>query len=77
MTDSSQTAPVQESQRHQSLDALRGFALLGILSINIIGFGLPGMAFIFPSVAGGAEGANLTSWIATEMFAFGSMRTLF
>ena len=37
MTDN---VPVRESQRIESLDVLRGFALLGILLLNIIGFGL-------------------------------------
>lgn len=77
MSDDIKVAPVQNKQRHQSLDALRGFALLGILSINILGFGLPGMAFMFPSVAGGTEGANFTAWAITEMYSLGSMRTLF
>ena len=34
-----ETAPINESQRIESLDVLRGFALLGILLLNIIGFG--------------------------------------
>ena len=28
-------------QRHISLDAMRGFAVMGILAMNIIGFAMP------------------------------------
>lgn len=77
MSDTQSLEPVSSSQRHLSLDALRGFALLGILSINIGGFGLVGFAIMFPLVSGGVDGANATSWIITNMFAEGSMRTLF
>jgi uncharacterized protein len=37
-----------------SLDVLRGFALLGILLLNIVSFGLPFAAYLNPTVAGGA-----------------------
>lgn len=33
--------PVREVQRIPSLDVIRGFALLGILLMNIHGMGLP------------------------------------
>jgi uncharacterized protein len=34
-------APVSRQERISSVDALRGFALLGILLMNITSFGLP------------------------------------
>jgi len=37
--------PVKETARIESLDLLRGFALLGILLLNIIGFGLHSSAY--------------------------------
>jgi uncharacterized protein len=77
MSEASISVPVSTDKRHMSLDAMRGFALLGILSINIAGFGLAGFGIMFPEVSGGTDGANATSWIITNMFAEGSMRTLF
>ena len=41
-----------------SLDVLRGFALLGILTMNIIIFALPFMHYANPSVAGELQGLN-------------------
>ena len=38
------------SQRIYSIDMLRGFALLGILIMNIISFSMPGMAYFNPKV---------------------------
>ena len=35
-----QPCPTTEASRIESLDVLRGFALLGILLLNIIGFGM-------------------------------------
>ena len=46
MTDN---APVRESQRIESLDVLRGFALLGILLLNIIGFAFISSGYVAPS----------------------------
>ena len=38
------------SQRIHSIDMLRGFALLGILIMNIISFSMPAMAYFNPKV---------------------------
>ncbi len=70
------TAPVGESGRIDALDVLRGVAVLGILLMNIVGFGLP-LAYVDPTVHGGATGANLWTWIATSVFFEGTMRGLF
>jgi uncharacterized protein len=69
-------APVAESERLQSLDALRGVALFGILLMNITGFGLP-YAYDDPTNFGGATGANLWAWITTNMVFEGTQRGLF
>ena len=50
--------PVAERERVASIDVLRGFALLGILLINITGFSLPIDAMHDPVPAGGDSGAN-------------------
>ena len=43
-----------ETQRIQTLDILRGFALLGILLINILGFGLASSSYTYamPTITG-------------------------
>jgi uncharacterized protein len=69
-------APTAEESRILSLDIARGLALCGILLMNITGFGLP-LAYNDPTIAGGAEGADLWSWIITSMFFEGTQRGLF
>jgi uncharacterized protein len=68
--------PVQGGERISSLDTVRGFALLGILLMNIVGFGLHG-AYDNPTNSGGATGANLWAWIVMHILAEGKMRCLF
>jgi uncharacterized protein len=60
-----------------SLDVLRGFALLGILLLNIVSYGLPFAAYLNPTVAGGATGANLAVWYLATVFWDGKMRAIF
>ncbi|NMM47768.1 DUF418 domain-containing protein [Flammeovirgaceae bacterium KN852] len=55
---------------------MRGCVLLGILIMNINGMGLAG-AYGNPTVAGGAEGVDLYTWITANMFFEGTMRALF
>lgn len=69
--------PVQQSERIDSLDTLRGFSLLGILLLNILDFGLPFAAYTNPTVAGGAEGANFTTWLTAMTLWDGKFRCLF
>lgn len=66
--------PVDQDERIYSLDILRGIVLLGILLMNINLFGL---AKGDPSVAGGIQGLNLYTWMATNVFFEGTMRALF
>ena len=63
--------------RHQSLDAVRGFAVLGILLMNIVGMGLPSYAYLNPAYAGGDGGANLAAWAIAYVLVDGKMRALF
>lgn len=69
-------SPIKTNERIASLDLMRGFVLCGILIMNISGFGLA-HAYSDPTVAGGYEGWNLYTWIATNMFFEGTMRGLF
>lgn len=70
--------PTVESNRIESLDVFRGFALLGILLLNIIGFGLLSPSYSNPAfdlVSSGS--ASLIVWGGIELFAEGAMRCLF
>jgi uncharacterized protein len=69
--------PVSQTDRHTTLDALRGFALLGILLMNIVGFGFHFSAYDNPTAAGGSTGWNLGAWVAMHILAEGKMRALF
>ena len=70
-------AAAKAGDRYVSMDAVRGFAVLGILLMNIVGMGLPGFAYIDPTFYGGADGANLWTWAANFVFTDGKMRALF
>ncbi len=77
LTDQPSFNPIEKKSRINSLDVIRGIALLGILLMNINGMGLP-YAYSDPSIiAGGAVGLNLKVWIANEMLFEGTMRGLF
>ena len=65
------------SQRYLELDALRGFAVMGILAINIAAFAQPEMAFVTPLVSSHASGLDLGSWAANFILFDGKMRGLF
>ena len=72
-----ESRPVAEAERITALDALRGFALLGILLMNIVAMGMYGGAYNNPTVTGGATGPNLWVWTAMHILAEGKMRCLF
>ena len=61
-------APVADAQRIVSLDVLRGFALLGILVVNIGGFSMPGAAYFDPTAYGDLTGLNRFVWQVTHVF---------
>ena len=70
------TAPISESHRIESLDVLRGFALLGILLLNIIGFGFISSAYVAPGLTIQSP-ADMVAWILVDLTAEGAMRGLF
>ena len=43
--------PIERSARIDAIDILRGFALLGILLLNILGFGLHSAGYFNPLIA--------------------------
>jgi uncharacterized protein len=63
--------------RIQSLDAIRGVAVLGIFVINIVGFGLGENGFGNPLLVGGDGMLNHGLWTASNLLVEGSMRGLF
>jgi len=63
--------------RLQSLDTVRGVAVMGILLLNIVGFGMPEAAYFNPRAYGGSEGADLAVWIVNFILFDGKMRGLF
>ena len=69
--------PVSASQRYFSVDVLRGFALLGILAMNIVGFGWPGAAYGNPLRGGGFDGLDRVVWFFNHLFFEGKMMTIF
>ena len=60
-------APVSAAERFESLDVLRGVAVLGILVMNIYAFALPFAAYSNPLVMGGLEWYNLATWFTTHV----------
>ena len=69
--------PVERANRITAIDSIRGFAVLGILLMNIVGMGEYGAAYIDPTIIGGANGANLFVWAVMHVVADGKMRCLF
>ncbi|HIO65414.1 MAG TPA: DUF418 domain-containing protein [Planctomycetes bacterium] len=62
------TAPVTSKDRIVSLDVLRGFALLGILVMNIQSFSMPMAAYGNPTAFGDLTGINLRVWQFSHIF---------
>jgi len=71
-------APVATSERIESLDFIRGMAVMGILAANIVAFGQPFQAYMYPSAFLTEHGAaSEWMWIAQFMLVDGKMRGLF
>ena len=69
-------APVAAPQRLESLDLLRGFALCGILLVNIISMGGIWEAYV-PQTAPSLGNPDWMAWLVQHVFLQGSMRGLF
>ncbi|MBK5292751.1 MAG: DUF418 domain-containing protein [Acidobacteriia bacterium] len=70
-------APISGEERINSIDVLRGFALLGILLMNILTFGLPMAAYGNPNIWGGADGWDRIIYFIQFVAWDGKMRALF
>lgn len=65
------------SQRIFQLDSVRGLALLGILILNIGGFGLPRVAYMNPAYAGMPSFSDGLVWSLLSTFAQGTFLAMF
>ena len=70
-------APLSQQERIIILDSLRGFAILGILLMNIPGFALPDPVMYDPSVLNEWGTVNYKSWYFINWFMEGSQRAIF
>ncbi|WP_116091469.1 DUF418 domain-containing protein [Sphingomonas crusticola] len=67
----------RNAPRIATLDVIRGFAVCGILAMNIVSMGEPGYAYVDPNYYGGAHGADLAAWAIAYVLVDGKMRALF
>src|SRR5438034_9947064 len=63
------SGPVAETERIVPMDVLRGFALLGILVINIQSFAMVGAAYDNPAAYGDLNGASFLVWLFAVLLA--------
>ena len=75
--DRRDAGPVAQTARIVAIDVLRGFALLGILVMNVQLFAMPQAAYFNPTAYGDLEGANLYVWLAGRMLADQKFMTIF
>jgi uncharacterized protein len=69
--------PVKVTERVHSLDILRGFAILGILVINIEFFAQPLSKLLNPSLSSNFFGLNYYIWLIKEFVFFGKLWSIF
>jgi len=74
---SSPLSPVGETGRIDSIDVLRGVALLGIFVMNIPTFALSQYAYFSPELHGGFEGADYWTWLLSHIFFEQKMMSIF
>lgn len=70
-------APVSGEARLHSLDVLRGFALLGILVMNIQSFSMISAAYMNPAAYGDLTGLNRWVWILSHVLTDQKMYGIF
>jgi uncharacterized protein len=63
--------------RYESLDAIRGVAVMGILAMNIVAFAMPFSAYVNPVAGGPASELDLATWFFNFVFIDSKMRGMF
>jgi uncharacterized protein len=71
------TAVTEPGPRIVTLDVVRGFAVMGILAMNIVAFAMPFQAYFNPFAYGMESVADYYSWLFNFIFIDGRMRGLF
>ncbi len=65
------------AERIVTLDLIRGIAVMGILSVNIVDFAMIEAAYFNPAAYGGRTGVDLFVWATNMLLVDGKMRALF
>ena len=72
------TVPSQaRGERIVTLDVIRGIAVMGIFSVNIVDFSMIQAAYLNPAGYGGWHGADGLVWALNMLFVDGKFRSLF
>ena len=77
MDQPTRLSPIEPADRYQSLDLLRGIAVLGILIMNIQSFSMIEAAYMNPMAFGDLSGLNKWVWILSHIFADQKFMTIF
>jgi len=64
-------------ERIATLDTIRGVAVMGILTMNIVAFAMPGAAYMNPAAYGSHGALDYAAWALNFIFFDGKMRGLF
>jgi uncharacterized protein len=77
LLEPAQSRPAVDEERIAPLDVLRGFALLGILVMNIQSFAMIDAAYMNPTAYGDLTGANFGVWFLSHVLADQKFMTIF
>ncbi len=69
--------PVAPAERIHSIDVLRGFALCGILAMNVVMFFWPYQVYEDPTLGGGFSGVNKVIWVVNHIVFDTKMMSIF
>ena len=61
-------APVKAGERIAAIDVLRGFAVLGILAMNVQSYSMVSAAYLNPAANDKLAGAGFSVWLLTHVF---------
>ena len=61
-------APVRAGERIAAIDVLRGFAVLGILAMNVQSYSMVSAAYLNPAANDKLAGAGFPVWVLTHVF---------